>query len=434
MRTRTTFLNGSPVFWRNPNHNIGKKHLYDSVFLDSFHAIPRISLLEYLWNFISICRCRNFNVLWLVIVFVCMRENSVLAQGALKPIIQISANVFEYRLDGEKQLGLFYQYNRKNGSVQSSDLFLHGTENVKEQANRVLDLSGSFASFPYGSIDYNLKTAISEGRATLINHQRAMVADGKDFYFTVGEEIPLTVVEVKGLSTVLKTEDRPTGVKLRVTPRIFRDTNVLMDLEIESSEITRIDTFDRGDEQRYTLPVITKRNVKTVVIVPSESPVYVGGLYTDNTGDVTRKVPVVGDLPVIGFFLRGFNKQRRQTETIFRITPVIKAPGEGLDIGSSVFEELLQPDGDTSVIQDQALRETGSSVGNIPISATDTISSPTAVISPTDSLIIPSPIIRQATPESEDRIIPFTADMIETDRTKTKSRFGSSSKLRMRRN
>ncbi len=433
MRKRITLLNGSPVFWRNPYYKSGNNCFYCCVF-DSFKEILRVDLFEYFWRLKRIFRFLNGKYLWLGILLVCMGENFVQAQGgALKPIIQISANVFEYRLDGEKQLGLFYQYNRKKGSVQSSDLFLHGTENVKEQPNRVLDLSGSFASFPYGSIDYNLKTAISEGRATLINHQRAMVADGKDFYFTVGEEIPLTVIEVKGLSTVLKTEDRPTGVKLRVTPRIFRDTNVLMNLEIESSEITRIDTFDRGDEQRFTLPVITKRNVKTVVIVPSENPVYVGGLYTDNTGDLTRKVPVVGDLPVIGFFLRGFNKQRRQTETIFRITPVIKAPGEGLDIGSSVFEELLQPDGDTSVIQDQAVRETGASIDNIPSSTTEIVS-PTTVISPTDSLIIPSPIIRQVTPESADHRIPSMTDMIGTDKTKTKSRFGNSSKWRLRRN
>ncbi|MGC9326963.1 MAG: type II secretion system protein GspD [Candidatus Hinthialibacter sp.] len=368
-------------------------------------------------------------VFWTAVLFV-GSSSSIFAQSNLKPTIQISANVYTYRLDGEKQLGIFYQYNRDKGSVQNSDVFLPGTENLGEQAVGALDVSGSFASFNYGSIDYNLKTAVEEGRATLINHQRAMVADGETFSFIVGEKVPITVIEVKGSNISLKTEDRDTGIKLNGTPRIFRSTNVLMDLEIEASEITSLSEFDRGDGQRYTLPAITKRNVKTCVIVPSERPVYIGGLYSNVTGDMTRKVPIIGDLPVIGFFLRGFNKKRNQDETIFRITPVIKAPGEGLDIGSSVFEELLQPEGDLSLIQEQGLKSTGAAHGGIPGSATDVLSatdviSATDVLSATGDLDIPSPLIKSATSgEGEAPII----EPQQSDKSSSKNRFGSSSK------
>jgi hypothetical protein len=380
--------------------------------------------------------------------------NDSFGQGNLKPTIQISANVYEYRLDGEKQLGLFYQYNRKSGSVQNSDVFLPGTNNVRETASGALDLSGSFATIGYGSIDYNLKTAIEEGRATLINHQRAIVSDGERFSFTVGEQIPITVIEVVGgYLTTLNTKDKVTGIKLIGVPKIFRGTNILMDMEIESSEISRFDTFDRGDKLRYTLPIITKCNVKTVVIVPSERPVYIGGLYTDNTSNITRKVPIIGDLPIIGFFLRGFNKSRKQTETIFRITPVIKLPGEGLDIGSSVFEELLQPEGGKSLIQQAGEKNTGAVSSEIPQAATDVASatgaeavpapavpsatdavsvpanlvpSATAPASATDTLDIPSPVIDSATQTAG------SGQKKSTVIRKSNS-FGNSSKFRLRR-
>lgn len=345
-------------------------------------------------------------------------SNVAFSQATLNPTIQISANVYEYRLDGEKQLGLFYQYNRKDGSVQNSDIFLPGTKNIKETPIGALDLSGSFTSFGYGSIDYNLKTAIEEGRATLINHQRAIVSDGQKFSFTVGEQIPITVIEViGGYLTTLNTKDKATGIKLIGAPKIFRGTNVLMDLEIESSEISGFDTFDRGDKQRYTLPIITKCNVKTVVIVPSEQPVYIGGLYTDNTSDITRKIPIVGDLPVIGFFLRGFNKSRRQTETIFRITPVIKLPGEGLDIGSSVFEELLQPDGGESLIHQDGEKNTGAVSSENPHSATDTLNIPSpGVPSATDTVVAPANPIPSATDSvvSASDTLPIPSPAIES--------------------
>ncbi|MFB3785045.1 MAG: type II secretion system protein GspD [bacterium] len=275
------------------------------------------------------------------------------AQGP-RPIIEISADIYEYRLDGEKQLGIFYQYNRTSGSVQNSDIFLPGTENVKEKAIGALDLSGTFAKLSYGTIDYNIKTAIEEGRATVISNQRLVTADGETANITAGESVPITVLSMMGNITKLQTQYRPAGIKLIVTPRIFRDDLIIMNLEIESSEISRITTFDRGDRKRYELPVITKRNIKTVVCVPSSQKLYIGGLYTDSTGDMTRKVPIIGDLPGIGFFLRGFNKKRRLTETIFHITPVIRLPGEGIEIESAVFEELLQPNATQAPIQSQS--------------------------------------------------------------------------------
>ena len=174
-------------------------------------------------------RKRLFNRAVLFAALISYGAATTVAQNALKPIIQISANVYEYRLDHEKQLGLFYQYNRDKGSVAEQRYFyFRGRRNVKEEPLSALDVSGSFTSFTYGSIDYNLKTAISDGHATLINHQRAMVSDGNQFLFIVGEEIPLTVIEMKGTTTTLKTENRATGVKLKVTPRVFRETNVLM--------------------------------------------------------------------------------------------------------------------------------------------------------------------------------------------------------------
>ena len=102
-----------------------------------------------------------------------------------------------------------------------------------------------------------------------------------------------------------------------------------MNLEIESSEITRFDTFDRGDGKRYELPIVSKRNIKSVVIVPSAQQLYIGGLYTNNTGDLVRKVPILGDVPGLGILLRGFNKKKRQSETVFQITPTIMRPGQG---------------------------------------------------------------------------------------------------------
>lgn len=297
-----------------------------------------------------------------------------------KKQIEIAATIYEFRLESEKQLGIFYQYNRSSGSFQDSDVFLHGTENVRDQPVQGLDLTGSFAKLSYGSIDFNIKTAIEEGRAMVINNPRQLVADGERASLVSGEEVPLTrLASIAGDKMKLQLEVRKTGIKLNVLPRILPGNNVLMDLEIESSEIIRLDVFDRGDGQRFELPVVSTRNVKTTVVVPTQKRLYIGGLYTNSASDITRKIPVVGDLPVIGFFLRGFNKKMVRTETVFQITPTIKKPGEGISAEGSIFRELLEPDssqnGGSQKSSNMIQSATGATLidenGNVPISNTD---------------------------------------------------------------
>ncbi len=287
-------------------------------------------------------------------------------------MIEIAVNIYEFRLNTEKQMGIFYEVNANReedgtleGALGDSEIFLQGTENVFDDPIPAFDITGNFAKLDFGSIDFNLKAAIRDGRATIISNPSITTADGERAQLISGEEVPLTVIKVQGNKTKLDTETRPTGIKLIVTPRIFAREYVLMDLEIESSEIARFEVFDRGDQQRFELPVVTKRNIKTVVIVPSEQQIYIGGLYTNNTGDFLRKVPIAGDLPGLGFFLRGFSKRKNQTETVFQITPTIKAPGQGLATDDTIFENLLQPDNGNGLLQEDQLLDQQNSISPI---------------------------------------------------------------------
>ncbi|MDX9753920.1 MAG: type II and III secretion system protein [bacterium] len=269
-------------------------------------------------------------------------------------MVEIQATIYEYRFSNEKQLGIFYQFNRIKGSWQNSDIYLHGTESTTNAAIPALDLSGSFGRVAYGSIDYNIKTAIEEGRATIISNPTVLTTDGQKSSLSSGERVPLTKLQMQGTKTVLQLEFRDTGIKFNVTPRIFRSNYVILNMEIESSEITGFQIFDRGDRERFELPIITTRTIQNAVILPSGSTLYVGGLYTRSTGDITRKIPVLGDLPGVGFFLRGFNKSKQNTETIFKITPIIRSPGDGLDPSyqSSIFGDLLKKTDDTAIVDE----------------------------------------------------------------------------------
>ncbi|MDP8245721.1 MAG: type II and III secretion system protein [Candidatus Hinthialibacter antarcticus] len=302
---------------------------------------------------------KRYFTLALSIAASCLCIQPVIAQPPdIGPIIEISAKIFEFRYDTETQFGIFYQFNSTDSALQNSDVFLHGTESLLTDAPiPALDVSGSFADLSYGSIDFNVKAALDEGWGTVISNPTLITANGKPASIQSGEQIPYTTVKFTGSKSKLTLQEKPTGIKLVVTPYILPgDTtnNILMNLEIESNDVVRFEVFDRGEGERFELPVVSRRNVQTAVIIPSGQRLYIGGLYSRNTGDITRKIPIVGDLPVIGFFLRGFNKKRGTAETMFQITPTIRKPGLGIQTHLSGFDQVLGPD-DTlqAIIQQQ---------------------------------------------------------------------------------
>ncbi len=348
--------------------------------------------------------CHRFFIVFLGMMgpFLLMGIEKLRAQELPGAMVEIAATIIEYRHNHEEQFGVFYQFqpNEKTDFGQS-DLFLPGTEKQTDQHIPALNITGSFAEFKYGSIDFNVKTAIQEGWATVISNPMVLVADGESTSLSSGEEVPLTTLQFQGNKTRLELKTRKTGIKLNVTPRIFEGDKVLMNLEIESSEIIRFDVFDRGDGQRYELPVVSTRNIKSVVIVPSGRQLYIGGLYTDDTGDLTRKVPVAGDIPILGYFLRGFNKKKRRTETIFQIIPTIRKPGYGLEADLSVFSDLLETNSDSKVIQEQKL-------DRIPSDLSPQQLAPIGIKEPTgQAVVIPGEKIKAASPE----IKPGTGDI-----------------------
>lgn len=282
--------------------------------------------------------------------------------GEPGPMIEISATIFDFRYDKDTQFGVFYQYNSTSGNVGDSDVFLHGTQNIADIPIPALNLSGNFAKLDWGSVEYNIKSAIQEGKGSVFSNPSVLVADGEEAQIISGEEVPITTVEEKGTKTTLTTTPRKTGIKLIVTPHIYKRNSILMKLEIESSEITRFQIFDRGDGQRFELPVVATRNIQSVIIIPNERKLYIGGLYTDLSNQITRKVPVLGDVPGIGYFLRGFNKNKSRAETVFQITPIIRHPGTGItrqDV--SIFSELLEPEGSNQLVDQYHLLDQVSS-------------------------------------------------------------------------
>jgi hypothetical protein len=162
-----------------------------------------------------------------------------------------------------------------------------------------------------------------------------VVQDNSEAILTVGDEIPIVTRTTQGIENpdapvVANIEYRDTGVILEVRPRI--NTNNVVTLEI-SQEVSRVLPTDRRDEN----PIITQRRISSKVNVTSGQTVVLGGLIQDSTNQVQERVPVLGDIPVLGNLFRSTSNRAERTELIVFITPrVIRNAEDARDVSEEL--------------------------------------------------------------------------------------------------
>ena len=102
-------------------------------------------------------------------------------------------------------------------------------------------------------------------------------------------------------------------MKLEVTPQITPDDRIIMDLVINKDSI-----------QSYTItgvPIIATTELTTKVLVNNGETVVLGGIFENETVDEVRKIPFLGDLPLVGRFFRNTSQSDSKTELLIFVTP-----------------------------------------------------------------------------------------------------------------
>jgi type II secretory pathway component GspD/PulD (secretin) len=168
---------------------------------------------------------------------------------------------------------------------------------------------------------------------------RAVALDGQPTELSVVRNIPVFEEEQGALGaggTQMPTTVRPNynllvgetilnevGIKLVVTPRIVGQTNVFLDLRPEISAVEALPERKILGGRVNEAPIFARRRVSTQAIVPSGNTLVLGGLNNDNLSNTHTKVPILGDIPVLGLAFRRDGKSRLHQNLLLFITPTI---------------------------------------------------------------------------------------------------------------
>jgi general secretion pathway protein D len=159
-----------------------------------------------------------------------------------------------------------------------------------------------------------------QGRLEVLSRPQILVNDNQLANIQVGEQIQL-VENVERLDdgrTVSDVTPRDLGVILNVEPSISPDNSVRLDIAPEISTLTNRTTQVSTD---FEAPVISQRSAETTVTVRDGETIVIGGLIESSIDVRTSKVPVIGDIPLVGELFKSRNEDNRRTELLILLTP-----------------------------------------------------------------------------------------------------------------
>jgi len=128
---------------------------------------------------------------------------------------------------------------------------------------------------------------------------------------------------------------KPVGVQMYVIPTIIGEETVLLNIDIRASQVsgTAISLSQGGDDAQgvISVPSISARKASTTVRLEPGEAVVLGGLIAERTLERERKVPLLGDIPILGNLFKNTYEITQQTNVLFYIRPRIL---QGMDLDS----------------------------------------------------------------------------------------------------
>jgi len=240
--------------------------------------------------------------------------------------VLIEARMVEANDGFSRNLGakLGFGFNGKNvtaGGTQTATastgtLPIIGGNSVNLPANPSTGTAGSLALTLFNSaaskfISLELSALEADGQGKIISSPRVVTADQQKALIEQGVEIPYQNATSSGATSV---EFKKANLKLEVVPQITPDGNVILTVDVTN------------DSVGATVPggvAINTKHVQTQVQVENGGTVVIGGIYTQTISNDVSKVPLLGDIPVLGYLFKQTAVVNKRTELLIFLTPKI---------------------------------------------------------------------------------------------------------------
>lgn len=245
------------------------------------------------------------------------------------------------RLPGQIALQVIVAEVSLGDSVSRGIDWFYDEKGIEGGNKGTLDLNASAGSLVMDAVRGDWKVALnllaSKTDFKVLSRPYLVVRDGESASINSGDQIPIQTESTSSDNnpdvTRTSVQYRSTGISLSVTPTINADGLVSLELSTETSNVP--------DGSKDTLtPPITSRSITTSVFAGDGQTVILGGLILDSTTITDSRVPILGDIPLIGSLFQKKGSSKNRTELMILITPRIIRDTVDLDDFGKKLSEL----------------------------------------------------------------------------------------------
>jgi len=228
------------------------------------------------------------------------------------PQVLIQVMLAEITLDDDSDFGI--TLNDKVGTIPFRTNFEVSSRDFFRQP-----VTGSF-SVGFSDLNLVLSAMYAQGRLQLLSNPSITVANNEDGRIQVGQEVrlPDSVATFDTGTQSSSVTPQDIGIILEVRPTINPDGFVRMQVR---PTISRLSEQTTEISETFRSPIIIKREANTTVTVKDGETVVLGGLIEENSERRDMKVPVLGDIPILGGLFRSETEKRSRTELLIVLTP-----------------------------------------------------------------------------------------------------------------
>jgi len=166
---------------------------------------------------------------------------------------------------------------------------------------------------------------LSSPRVSTVNNQKAVIKVGSDEFFVTGVDSNTTTGTATSQQVNVELTPFFSGVALDVTPQISREGDIVLHVHPSVSEVMEQTKSITALNQTFTLPTAasTIRESDSVVRAKNGQIVVIGGLMQTRQQDEESGVPVLSDIPVLGYLFKHTRKAKRKSELVILLKPVV---------------------------------------------------------------------------------------------------------------
>lgn len=242
--------------------------------------------------------------------------------------IRLEAQIIEINSDYTKNLGIQY-WSQTPGASSSSGSSSNNPNNDITVGTAGLfyggeDFSssrkhGGWLGSHIANVNVTLQALINEGKARILSRPSITTMSGKTANILIGGRIPIPVSDGNGNVSI---DWHEYGVKLNIEPVVDSEDKITSKVH---AEVSTLDYSHGVKIDSFSVPGIATREAESEVNVRSGMTMAIGGLINSEDAKIVSKIPLLGDLPIIGRFFRHTSNTRDKRELIILITPTLVA-------------------------------------------------------------------------------------------------------------